>query len=188
MGFLTPNASGELEVIKTFALQQLAQIRTTVVGLNDEQAHATPTASALNLTGLLLHAGEVGVQWSARAASAPRPLKLPEDLPEDLQRVEYLFERLLKDSRSLSDTLAFFDRCVQVTEANLDAVSDLSAAVPVPPAPWIPKEITHWEARWCLMHLCTEIARHAGHADIIRETLDGKGSFELNDLADAGTA
>ena len=54
----------------------------------------------------------------------------------------------------------------------------------VPPAPWFPPELTHWEARWVLLHLATETARHAGHADIIRESIDGKGSYELNALAD----
>lgn len=63
-------------------------------------------------------------------------------------------------------------------------VADLSAPVPTPPAPWIPKELTHWEVRWGLLHLIGELARHAGHADIIRETIDGSGAFELNDLAE----
>lgn len=62
---------------------------------------------------------------------------------------------------------------------------DLSAPVPVPDSPWIPEEVRAWEVRWCLAHLCTENARHDGHADLLRETLDGKDSLELNDLADA---
>ena len=35
--------------------------------------------------------------------------------------------------------------------------------------------------RWVLLHLIGETARHAGHADIIRESLDGKTAFELVD-------
>jgi hypothetical protein len=38
-------------------------------------------------------------------------------------------------------------------------------------------------ARWILLHLTTEVARHAGHADIIREALDGKTAFELTAAA-----
>lgn len=178
MGFLTPTGSGEHELLRTFVLQQLAQLRTTVVGLSDEQARSTPTVSAFNLTALLLHTGPVAVYYSASAAAAPNPPQLPEDV-EDSH-----IDSLVDDQRSLAEVLALFDRCVALTAENIDAIADLSAPVPTPPAPWIPKDLTHWEARWCLLHLIGELARHAGHADIIRETIDGKGAFELNDLAE----
>lgn len=179
MGFLTPQATGELGVLKTYALQQLAQLRTTEVGLSNEQAHSHPTASALNLTGLLRHCGAVGVYWSACAVAAPDAPQIPDgfdDLP---------LEDMIADESTLEETLVYFDRCVDLTTANFDAVTDLSAPVPVPPAPWYPPELTSWEARWCLAHISTEVARHTGHADIIRESIDGKGAYELNDLAEA---
>lgn len=178
MGFLTPTATGELDHLKVFVLQQLAQLRTTVVGLTDDQARSTPSASTLNLTALLLHTGPVAVYWSASAAAGPNPPQLPDGV-EDSHT-----DALVDDPRSLDEVLAFFDRCVAWTAENIDAVADLSAPVPTPPAPWIPKDLTHWEARWCLLHLVEELARHAGHADIIRETIDGLGAFELNDLAE----
>lgn len=36
-----------------------------------------------------------------------------------------------------------------------------------------------WSVRWVLLHVIEETARHAGHADIIRESIDGKGAFLL---------
>lgn len=182
MGFLTPNASGELDVLKTYALQQLAQMRTTVHGLSDEQANSTPTASDLSLVSLLMHAAEVAVFWSAGAASAPKEPELPADMQD------HSLDELVADPRSLTAALDYFDRGVRYATENLDKVADLSAPVPVPEAPWYPDDLESWEARWCLLHLCTEIARHVGHADIIRETIDGKGSYELNDLAEAADA
>lgn len=179
MGFLTPNAAGEHAVLRTFALQQLPQMRTTVAGLTDEQAHAAPTVSELNLSGLLLHTAAVGVYWSASAAAAPAQPELPEEMREDLS-----LDATIADRRPLADVVAHFDRCVALTEANIAAVTDLDALVPVPPAPWHPEDLTHWKSRWCLAHIAAEVARHAGHADIIRETLDGKGAYELN--GDAG--
>lgn len=181
MGFLTPTATGELDVLRTYAMQQLAQVRTTVHGLTDEQVRAIPTASALNLDTLLRHCGQVAVYWSACAASAPA---LPE-LPADMRDEQSLAE-MVADPLSARDSLAFFDRCVALTTANLAAVTDLAAPVPVPEAPWFPSDLESWEARWVLLHIATEVARHTGHADIIRETLDGRGAYELNDLADAG--
>lgn len=179
MGFLTPQADGELAVLKTYALQQLAQMRTTVHGLDDAQAHSTPSASELNLTSLLMHAAEVAVYWSASAAAAPDEPRLPEDLDN------HSLDELVADTRSLADALDYFDRGVAYATENFDAVTDLAAHVPVFDAPWFPDDLEYWEARWCLTHISTEIARHVGHADIIRETIDGKGSYELNDLADA---
>jgi hypothetical protein len=41
-------------------------------------------------------------------------------------------------------------------------------------------------ARWVLLHLLKETARHAGHADIIRETLDGERAGLLTETYDAG--
>jgi hypothetical protein len=40
--------------------------------------------------------------------------------------------------------------------------------------------------RWVMLHLIREISRHAGHADIIRESLDGKTAFELVAQAQGG--
>lgn len=67
---------------------------------------------------------------------------------------------------------------IEVGEITLDG------HVPVPPAPRFPPGLTYWEVRWVPNHVATETARHAGQADIIRESIDGKQAYELNDLAD----
>jgi hypothetical protein len=52
--------------------------------------------------------------------------------------------------------------------------------VPVPrDAPWFPRDVDAWSVRWVLLHLIAETARHAGHADIIREAIDGATAFPL---------
>ena len=63
------------------------------------------------------------------------------------------------------------------TEAAVHAVESLDTTFVVPPAPWDKGGDFSW--RWGLLHLIEEYARHAGHADIIRETIDGKGAFDL---------
>ncbi len=60
------------------------------------------------------------------------------------------------------------------TEAVIGAIDDLGRDVPVPKGvPWYPDDIDTWSVRWVLLHLVEEIARHAGHADIVREAVDG---------------
>ena len=63
----------------------------------------------------------------------------------------------------------------------LDAVRrlDLDTPVPVPDAPWFPKDVEAWSVRWVWWHLMEELARHAGHGDIVRETLDGATMYAL---------
>ncbi len=58
--------------------------------------------------------------------------------------------------------------------------ADLDATVPVPQdIPWFPKNQEAWSVRWVILHVINELARHAGHADIIRETIDGATMYEL---------
>ncbi|MFV8395392.1 DUF664 domain-containing protein [Corynebacterium hindlerae] len=180
MPFLTPQANGELNVLKTYILQQLAQIRSTAHGLTNDQAHSTPTASSLNISGLLLHTAQVGLFWTSAVLAAPNRLPLDSIADEDRST-----ETLSADGRLLPEILKYFDQAVQEIKHNLESIADLNVLVPTPDSPWIPANITHWEGRWCLQHVIAEIARHAGHADIIRETIDGKGSYELNALADS---
>ena len=49
---------------------------------------------------------------------------------------------------------------------------DLDESFPLPEAPWF-EPGARWSARRALLHIAAETAQHAGHADIIRETLDG---------------
>ena len=67
-----------------------------------------------------------------------------------------------------------------VCQEVLDAVDrlDLNTPVPAPEAPWFPKGVV-WSVRWVWMHLIEELARHAGHADIVRESIDGAQMFSL---------
>jgi hypothetical protein len=58
--------------------------------------------------------------------------------------------------------------------------ADLDAPVSVPhDVPWFRQDIDHWTVRWVTLHLVEELTRHAGHSDIIRESLDGATMYEL---------
>ncbi len=56
---------------------------------------------------------------------------------------------------------------------------DLGAPVPVPDKPWFPEGLKAWSVRWVLLHLIEETARHAGHADIVRQSVDGATGYAL---------
>lgn len=174
MGFLTAQAHGEQDVLATFLLQQLAQLRTTVHGLTDAQVEEVPSASAFSLAELLHHTGAVASSYAELIAAAPEP------------GGDYgaLAGSVATPGLTLAERLADFDAAVERTREVVTSPLDLSTLVPVPRAPWFPPELTHWEVRWVLTHLVAELARHAGHADIVRESIDGAISYELNDRAE----
>ncbi|NNV09903.1 DUF664 domain-containing protein, partial [Geobacillus sp. MMMUD3] len=96
------------------------------------------------------------------------------------------FEGATLPDLTLAEVLAAFDRAVaEITATRTQAAADgidLDAKVPVN-NPWMPKDFD-MSVRWILAHLNTEIARHAGHADIIRESIDGAVSYQLNAQAE----
>ncbi len=54
--------------------------------------------------------------------------------------------------------------------------------------PWFPDDIDAWTVRWVLLHLIEETARHAGHADMVREAIDGATAFPLMAAAEGWPA
>lgn len=174
-----PPVADEREAIAAFLRQQHDGIRNAAFGLSDEQAHATPSTSAISIAGLVKHTAYTERAWMSRVHSAPH------EPPGDNRPVEERAADYGRDWDASQDTivdlLALLDEVSAATEAAaLDPGIDLSAPVPVPrDAPWFPKDVEAWSVRWVFMHLLEELARHAGHADIVREHLDGATMYEL---------
>jgi hypothetical protein len=82
----------------------------------------------------------------------------------------------MRDDESLSELLAAFDaQTAETTRVFSD--TDLDAPMVVPDHIRRVCENAHWTARWALMNINEEMARHAGHADLIRESIDGATMF-----------
>ncbi|MEU2564100.1 DinB family protein [Streptomyces longispororuber] len=152
-----------------FVEAQRGGVRRSVLGLSDEQATSRPSASELTLAGLVKHVAEVELNW----------LRLAQQKPNERQRTEETWGDgfRLVEGETLADVLAFWDEVAAETEAFIRSVPSLDDTFPLPEAPWFPKGSV--SMRWLMLHLVEETARHAGHADIIRESLDGRTAFEL---------
>ena len=86
----------------------------------------------------------------------------------------------LGPDETLAEVLARYDEVARETESVIAAITDLNQPVPVPKGvPWYPADLDAWTVRWVLLHLIDEVARHAGHADIVRESIDGATMYEL---------
>ncbi|MGZ4687932.1 DinB family protein [Oryzihumus sp.] len=160
----------ERDGLMAYLAQMRHVLRLTAWGLTDEQARATPTASSLSIGGIIKHVATAERIWNERVR----------DVPQTYGREAYAANFRLAHDETLQDALDLYDTVATETEAAIAEVGDLGQPVPVPrDSPWFPQDVEAWSVRWVLLHLIQETARHAGHADIVRESIDGATAFPL---------
>lgn len=167
MPVLAPPVTDEMDGLLKFMAAQRGALKASVFGLSREQATSSPSASAINLAGLIKHCASCERSWVAGHLAR--------------REVDWDYESdwALRDGESVEDVLALMDEVAAETEEIVRGLPDLEVPVPVPDAPWFPKDVEAWSARWVLLHVIEELARHAGHADIVRESIDGANAFVL---------
>jgi uncharacterized damage-inducible protein DinB len=162
--------SNEREGLLAYLAQMRYVLRLTAYGLSAEQLRAAPTASPLSVGGLIKHCASTERNWIDTVRQQPQPV--------DYQAYENNFR--LADGETIEEVLAEYERVAAYTEKTVSEIADLGQAVPVDHSvPWNPKDLDAWSVRWVLLHLIQETARHAGHADIIREQVDGATAYPL---------
>ncbi|MGI8901504.1 MAG: DinB family protein, partial [Nocardioides sp.] len=168
----------ERDGLVAYVAQQLEAFRSVAYGLTDDQARATPTPSTLSVGALVKHAAGTSRGWVERLKAAPAaPAK--DDRPFEERMAAYADDFVMREDETLNDVLVRFDQQAEETLGVLRE-ADPDTPVPVPhDAPWFPQDLENWSVRWVALHLVEELARHAGHADIIREAVDGATMYEL---------
>ena len=145
-------------------------LRHTVRGLTDEQARQRTTASELTLGGLVKHVAAQEAGWVRFVLEGPGAMATPTDAAG--------FEKWAREFRllpeeTLAGVLAHYGDVARRTDELVRTLPDLDASHPLPEAPWF-EPGAHRSARRVFLHSVAETAQHAGHADIIRESLDGQ--------------
>jgi uncharacterized damage-inducible protein DinB len=150
-------------------------LRFTTRDLTDDQARERSTVSELCLGGLIKHVTEVERRWADFILEGPSAMPDFSTMTEEDMTTRTEQFRLLP-GETLAGVLDAYSDVARRTDELVAALPDLDAAQPLPNAPWFtPGE--RWSARRVLMHITAETAQHAGHADIIREALDGAKSM-----------
>ncbi|MFD1938326.1 DinB family protein [Nonomuraea mangrovi] len=143
--------SSETEILRGFLDYLRTSIAAKVEGAPEPQVRTAAVPSGTNLLGLLDHLTFV-----------ERSMFLGDDVTD----WQATFQAAPEDS--VSAVVARYRETVTLANAVLDGCTDLGAPVPRSrperPAPSI---------RWALTHMIEETGRHAGHADIVRELIDG---------------
>ena len=150
----------ERDALQAFLDHERHVLLIAAYGLTDEQAQLRPTVSDLSIQFLLEHMTSTERTWAAMVQQVARP-------PDD------------EEVKTLSAAVADYRDAIAATDAVIAGVADFDQTVPLPDGSRWASPGTEWTVRWVLLHLIQETARHAGHADLIRESIDGATALPL---------
>jgi uncharacterized damage-inducible protein DinB len=143
-------------------------LRFTVRDLSDDQARERTTVSELCLGGLIKHVTRVEKNWAEFIVKGSAPIGSADVAAFEAHAASFHMEQ----SESLEGLLEEYDRVARRTDDLVVSLASLDLSHLLPEAPWF-EPGARWSARRALVHIIAETAQHAGHADIIREALDG---------------
>ncbi|WP_369182316.1 DinB family protein [Streptomyces sp. Y1] len=171
----TAPVTGERADLLVALAKQRHFLRFTAQGLTDEQAGLRTTVSELCVGGLIKHVTSTERVWANFIVEGPSAMPdFSAMTEEDFARRADEFRMLPTDT--LADVLAAYEEVAARTDELVVTLPSLDATQPLPEAPWFEAGAVY-SARRVLMHIVAETAQHAGHADIIREALDGQKSM-----------
>ncbi|GAA4478916.1 DinB family protein [Rhodococcus olei] len=143
-------------------------LRHTAQGLTDEQATTRSTVSELTIAGLVKHLIHGERNWTRFIVEGTSAMRFDEEAI-----AQHLEHFRMREGETLDGLLAEYETVANETDELLRSLPSLDVAHPLPEAPWFEGSVS-WSARRVFLHLIAETAQHAGHADIIREALDGQ--------------
>ncbi|HEY2833818.1 MAG TPA: DinB family protein [Sporichthyaceae bacterium] len=144
-------------------------LRHTANGLTDEQAATRSTVSELCVGGVIKHVTRMERRWTDFLERGPVAFGSFDAEAYAAHAASFRME----PGETLEGLLAEYAETAAHTDDVVAGLSDLNADGPLPVTPWWP-EGTRWTARRVLLHVIAETAQHAGHADIVREAIDGQ--------------
>jgi hypothetical protein len=151
----------ERDALASFLDRQRAALVRKVRGVSDADARRAPTASSLSLLGLLKHSAVWEDRWF-QGIVAGRPL--PDGWPEHKSPIPDE-DFLVGDQDTVEQWVARYEEAAE-TSRQIAADMELGESC-------ARTDVIDCNLRCVLLHMIEETARHAGHADLIRETLDG---------------
>ena len=158
-------APNERQGLEEFLDYYRVVIRRKVIGLDSTSLNRKIAASQLTLGGILKHLSLVEESWFVEDL-------LNQELSEPWSSIDWAADRDWDFESAASDTpeylLGLHARACEQSRKILAGIDDLDTL-----AARRPSSGDHVNVRWVLIHMIEEYARHAGHADLIRESIDG---------------
>ncbi|MEM7273093.1 MAG: DinB family protein [Actinomycetota bacterium] len=159
-----PNVGDERTLLIAFLDFYRAALADRAFGLSDEQLQIALPSSSLTLSRLLGHMALVEQSWFRDRFDG-------EGMTEPWTSLDWEAdadaEMSLAQTWSSDELLASFEAACEDSRRRVDGVGlDRLSVEP-------DRQGEHWNLRWILIHMIEEYARHCGHADLIRESIDG---------------
>ena len=134
-------------------------------GLSEYDVRRPLVPTGTNLLGLLKHLASVELGYFGDCFGRPHG----EDLPWFSEDAEPNADMWATPDESRDDIVSFYRRAWRHSDATIEEL-DLDSLGTVP---WWPADVAEVSLHRILIHVATETHRHAGHADIVRELIDG---------------
>jgi uncharacterized damage-inducible protein DinB len=165
-----PLVTDEMAMLRAFLDYHRDTLRLKTAGLTAEQLCATHPPSTMTLGGTLKHLALVEDNWFSVVLLGNEDAEPWRTVDWDADR-DWEWHTAADDDpawlRGLFDeSVAASDRCIDtaLADGGLDRLSVRESR----------HEEGHFSLRWILLHMIEEYARHNGHADLIRESIDGQ--------------
>jgi len=160
------NQEAEDQALRDFLAHQRGVVLSIVAELDEDSWHRPVVPSGWTVAGLVEHLGGAEWHWFQGVVTGKRPEPPPGD--EDLTPYDPTAAFVCDEPSA--DIIEFYrEQC-----ASSDAVL---AVTPLSARPrgrhGVPGEAEPPDVRWVVLHMIEETARHAGHADLLREAADG---------------
>jgi uncharacterized damage-inducible protein DinB len=181
----TSPASPSPEEPKATLLRYLARERAALLGkaegLSEHDVRRPLTRTGTNLLGLLKHVASVQVGYLCETFGGTHDLAMPWFDGEDM---EVNADMWATADESREEILELFRRSSEISDETVAGL-DLDARGEVP---WWPPERRVVTLHQILVHMLDEMAHHAGHADIVRELVDGAAGNGRGDVPEQSDA
>ena len=167
----------QVELLLRYLQRERDNLVATLEDLSDYDVRRPMTPSGTSLLGLVKHVATVELGYFGDCVGLAWPEPIPWDSEEAMAAGEDMYA-LAEESREMLLDLyrrswAFGDQ--NIRELGLDAPAHV---------PWWPEERKDTTLGYLVVHMLAETAHHAGHADILRESIDGRGGRDHDDVGD----
>jgi uncharacterized damage-inducible protein DinB len=165
------SATGERTEFLGSLAKQRKLLRHTTRDLTDEQIAQRTCASELCLGGIIKHVTRMEHRWATFILEGTKAMEINE---ESMANHAASFQ--LEEGETLASLLDDYEEAARRTDEIVTGLPNLDDSHELPEAPWFPPK-TRWTFRQVLLHILAETAQHSGHADVVREHLDGAKSM-----------
>ncbi|GIH16974.1 DinB family protein [Rugosimonospora africana] len=158
--------------------QSRENVLASLDGLSEYDIRRPMTPSATNLLGLVKHLAGVELSYLGDCVGRPSPVRLPWVEDESIWDSADMWATA---EQTREELVALYRTAWQHSDRS---IGELGLEAPAT-VPWWPEDRRETTLGSLLTRVVAETAQHAGHADIVRETIDGRAGRDHADIGDA---